>query len=55
MTGFLATHNVASLSAMLWWMTGIAILKALSCAFAMLRQTPSDVQDLQYRRLRQRD
>ena len=36
-TTFLATHNVTSLSAMLWWMTGIAILKALGCALAMLR------------------
>ena len=36
----LAAHNVNSLSAMLWRMTGIAITKALGCAFAML-QTPS--------------
>lgn len=35
---FLATHNITSLSAMLWWMTGIAVLKALGCALAMLRQ-----------------
>ena len=35
---FLATHNVTSLSAMLWWMTGIAVLKAIGCALAMLRQ-----------------
>ena len=40
-TCFLATHNVVSLSAMLWWMTGIAILKALGCAFAMLCQKNS--------------
>ena len=33
---FLATHNVTSLSAMLWWMTGIAVLKAIGCALAML-------------------
>ena len=39
-TNFLATHNIASLSAMLWWMTGIAVLKALGCALAMLRQKP---------------
>ena len=39
-TDFLATHNVASLSAMLWWMAGIAILKALGCTLAMLRQKP---------------
>ena len=37
-TNFLATHNITSLSTMLWWMTGIAILKALGCALAMLRQ-----------------
>ena len=37
-TNFLATHNVASLSAMLWWMTAIAVLKALGCALAMLQQ-----------------
>lgn len=37
-TSFLATHNIASLSAILWWMTGIAVLKALGCALAMLRQ-----------------
>ena len=40
-TDFLATHNIASLSTMLWWMTGIAILKALGCALAMLRQKPT--------------
>ena len=37
---FLATHNIASLSAMLWWMTGIAVLKAIGCVLAMLRQKP---------------
>ena len=37
-TNFLATHNIASLSSMLWWMTAIAVLKALGCALAMLRQ-----------------
>ena len=52
---FIATHNIASLSAMLWWMTGIALLKALGCALAMLRQKASDVQGLQNRRLRKRD
>ena len=51
----LATHNIASLSAMLWWMTGIAVLKAIGCTLAMLRQSGSDVQNLQNRRLRQRD
>ena len=35
---FLASHNVNSLSAMLWWMTAIAIIKAIGCAIAMLRQ-----------------
>ena len=35
-TNFLATHNIASLSAMLWWMSAIAVLKALGCALAML-------------------
>ena len=38
---FLASHNVNSLSAMLWWMTGIAVIKALGCAIAMLRQKPN--------------
>ena len=37
---FLATHNIVSLSAMLWWMTGIAVLKAIGCALAMLRKQP---------------
>ena len=41
-TNFLATHNVTSLSAMLWWMTAIAVLKALGCAIAMLRQKPTN-------------
>lgn len=39
-TNFLATHNIVSLSAMLWWMTGIAVLKAIGCALAMLRKQP---------------
>lgn len=39
---FLTTHNITSLSTMLWWMTGFAVLKVLGCAIAMLRQgTPS--------------
>ena len=54
-TDFLATHNITSLSAMLWWMTGIATLKALGCTLALLRQKPSDIQGLQNHRLRQRD
>ena len=37
-TEFLSVHNISSLSAMLWWMTGIASLKALGCTLAMLRQ-----------------
>ena len=37
-SAFLAVHNVTSLSAMLWWMTGVAVLKALGCLLAMLRQ-----------------
>ena len=40
-TNFLAAHNIVSLSAVLWWMTGIAVLKALCCALAMLRQKKS--------------
>ena len=39
-TNFLATHNITSLSAMLWWMAGIAVLKALGCTITMLRQKP---------------
>ena len=38
---FLSTHNITTLSAMLWWMTGIAILKALGCAISMVtKPTP---------------
>ena len=42
-SSFLATHNIASLSSMLWWMTGYAILKALGCTLAMLRQKHTPV------------
>ena len=35
---FLASHNITSLSAILWWMAGLAILKAIGCVLAMLRQ-----------------
>ena len=35
---FLATHNITSLSAILWWMTGLAILKAIGSTLAMLCQ-----------------
>ena len=45
-TSFLSAHNIASLSAMLWWMTGFAIIKAIFCVLAMLRQGASDVQNL---------
>ena len=37
-SAFLATHNVTSLSAMLWWMTGSVLVRALGCAITMLRQ-----------------
>ena len=37
-TNFLYAHNIKSLANMLWWMTGVAILRALCCAIAMLRQ-----------------
>ena len=39
-TDFLETHNVTSLSTLLWWMNAIAVLKALGCAIAMLRPKP---------------
>ena len=38
---FLLTHNITSLSAMLWWMTGVAIIKAIGCGIAMLRENPA--------------
>ena len=37
-SNFLSTHNVTSLSAMLCWMSAIAIIKAIGCAIDMLRQ-----------------
>lgn len=37
----LAARNVNSISAKLWRMTDIAILKAHSCTIATLRQKPS--------------
>ena len=37
---FLATHNITTLSTMLWWMTGIALIKSIGCAIAMLKQKP---------------
>ena len=36
-SAFLTTHNITSLFAMLWWMTGISILRALCCILSMLR------------------
>ena len=42
-TSFLAAHNIASLSTMLWWMTALAALKAIGCVLAMLRQKPGCV------------
>ena len=41
-TSFLTTHNITSLSTMLWWMTGFAVLKALGCILAMLKQKPAN-------------
>ena len=35
---FLSTHNITSLPTMLWWMSGLAVIRALGCAIAMLRQ-----------------
>ena len=39
-TNFLSTHNITSLSTMLWWMTGFAVVKAIGCAIDMLKQKP---------------
>ena len=33
---FLSAHNVTSLSAMMWWLTGIAVLRLLGCAIEMI-------------------
>ena len=38
---FLASHNITSLSTVLWWMTGIAVAKSAGCAIGMARQKPS--------------
>ena len=38
---FLTTHNITSLSTMLWWMTGINIIRLAGCMIAMLKQKPS--------------
>lgn len=40
LTAFLGNHNVTTLSVMLWWMTGNALVRALGCAFAMIRRQP---------------
>ena len=34
-TEYLATHNIYSLSSMLWWMTAINIIKSMACLIAM--------------------
>ena len=34
---FLAAHNVTSLSAILWWMTACAVIKAIGCTLSLLR------------------
>lgn len=39
-TIFLSNHNVTSLSTILWWMTGIAVIKSICCAGALLKQPP---------------
>jgi len=35
---FIATHNITSLSAMLWWFTGFNIIRSGICVVAMMRQ-----------------
>ena len=35
LTAFLETHNIRSLDAMLWWMTGFYLIKTLGCILAM--------------------
>ena len=41
-TDYLTTHNITSLSTMLWWITSINGIKAIVCIAAMARQkTPS--------------
>ena len=35
LTAFLQTHNIRSLDAMLWWMTGFYLIKTLGCILAM--------------------
>ena len=39
-TDFLAAHNFRSLSTMLYWMTGICLIRALFCAIDLIRQKP---------------
>ena len=36
-TEFLTAHNIHSLETMLWWMTGIGVIKTSCCVCAMLR------------------
>ena len=35
---FLTNHNITSLSAMLWWMTGFALIRAVCCVIAMTKK-----------------
>ena len=39
-TEFLTSHNIHSLTAMLWWMTAINVIKALACLIAMATSKP---------------
>ncbi len=45
-TEFLSVHNIYTLSAMLSWMTGVNILKALACLMSMWRQQPKHKRSL---------
>lgn len=36
-TEFLSTHNITNLKAMLWWLTGIAVLRLAGCIIEVLR------------------
>ena len=35
LTAFLEAHNIKTLSSMLWWMTGFAVIRTISCGLAM--------------------
>ena len=41
---FLTAHNITSLSTMLWWMTGVNIIRLAGCMIAMQRQKASCIQ-----------